>query len=336
MRCFVSFVVAAAAVRADRCATRRRRRRERILCAAHLKRNGEQKISTMTTHNSFDVESSSPTKRRRVSSLALRFEDGVPDHMIGAMHRFHSFLGERRMCYFCNGMFTARSAGALLCRFHPHALINRGTNILGRYDDGHPPPSNCRICNRLHISSSATTVATALLDTHAEGCTAVDHCASPHELFSRPFVAIPTIFLNEFAVTTIARSRTGSAESNPVLATLRRQHNVLLIHRARQLGQTIEIDVPGTATKFLVAVEEVYEQMAQSFGFESLDSAVREARSFDPMSRAEMHNDQYVHSDARRKDRLRAPFLKKALFVPFVVIARVDQTTPGSSGMKLV
>lgn len=208
---------------------------------------------------------------------------------------------------------------------------------MGGYSALHPPLLDCRVCERLHLSAAAHAI-----DPRPDhgiaiaGCTRIDHCVSPDDVFEMPFVALPTVFLNELDLTLNARSVANAPSNDAVLDTLKKFSNVLVVHKARHFTRVIEIDIPGTATPYHVSVSDVYEAMAQQFGFASLEEDVKAARAVDPSARAAMHNDQYAHIDARRKDRLRTQFLQKVLFVPFVVVARIDQTTPGSKGIRLL
>ena len=265
--------------------------------------------------------------------------------MAGVMASFQATLDTRFTCFFCDQMVPGRTKGALQCTYHPFARFSRRTNLVNSYAHHRPPPSDCSSCNLLHLSApgSGVPASSVCRSRNAEhgslkrGCTPIDHCTSIEELFSRPFIAMPTAFLSELSLTTSARARCPRGTDNTALLRHMRDNesNVIIVHKPRHLGMRVQIDIPGTSRPFTASIKEIYEEMALSFGLPNLDDAILKARLADPKARFTRMS-QYMHRDARRKDSLRVRQITKVLFVPFAIVARVSQSASGSAGMKLV
>lgn len=262
-----------------------------------------------------------------VRQLAL----GVPAELDLQVSEFRGVVSQLRRCVFCQEMFSKRDVGMLSCLFHPSEYFNRGV----KHGLGTQSHTDCQACNQLTLFAGKWNDPRAPVYP-SQGCTRVDHCESVSVL-EQPISAIPAAYLNELNILLDVKSKasTGS-DIDGAIRALRKRTNVIVIDKPRHLTKVLFVDMPGTAVPFSMSVMDIYEAMTATFGLPSMDEQVRKARAADPELRPSKHGGMYASDGAGEFDRIRSTLSNnKVMFIPMVIVARVDQTTFNSIGMKL-
>lgn len=270
-----------------------------------------------------------------VAATVRQFTTAIPPEFDLQVGEFKGVVSQPRRCVFCQQMFSKRDVGMLSCLFHPNEFFNRGVKYGNYHEITDPSHTNCQECTRLTLfTGKLSTVQNSIYST--KGCTRIDHCESLHVL-EQPISAIPVSHLGELNIFFDAK-RTSTAGSNieAAIRSLRKRSNVIIIDKPRQLTRALFVDMPGTAVPFSMSVMEIYEAMTKAFGLPSIDDQVRRARAADPELRPTKHGGMYTTTGAGEFDRIRSTLLDNNVsFIPMVIVARVDQETLNSIGMKL-
>lgn len=269
--------------------------------------------------------------------------------MAQVVSNFRQFLREKKTCCFCDSEYSLDLTGTLSCAYHPYAHTNTGVRTIDYSDTiGDPMPSDCSECNNQHLDPRLRNGVTHTLTNHTVrlqrrqtnsdgvptahgpsqwrlGCTRIDHCESVAELLDHPYLALPLAFADG-----VMLRKSASASSIVDNA----QSNIIIISTPHQLEKVLEIDIPGTRNIFRQSVSSIYEEMARKFQLPQLADSVLAAQIHNPESSISRLK-QLQHPSAARKDRIRQTARVKALFAPFVVIARVAQNSVSSKGMRL-
>lgn len=198
--------------------------------------------------------------------------------------KFVKMLEAKFICMLCRNLTMETTAGTQCCRFHP-----------SEFCETHDVPS-CLFC------SDKTNLD---LRFGKKRCTPIDHCESLEKLMQKPYFVVPL----EFVSLTEA-------------ATSRKCSRVLVVKPSQLLLQLVVVIAPmQQAVGFDVLA--IYEEMAKALGLPSMEDEIREARLYDPVSRASKYSDQFGHIAAPRKDRLRASVKVTVAMVPFYIFAKV-------------
>lgn len=269
--------------------------------------------------------------------------------MVPVVSKFRQFLLEKKRCCFCDSEYALDLTGTLSCSYHPYAHVNNGVRTIDYSDSvGDPMPSTCTECINQHLDPRHRKTSDHVLCNHTVtlqqrqrnvggvpmaqgpsqwrlGCTRIDHCEDVYELLAHPYLALPLAFADALAL------RKSAPASQLVDAS---QANIIVVSSAKQLEKVLEIDIPATRNVYRRDVSEVYEEMAHHFELPKLADSVLAAQIHNPESSISRLK-QLQHRDAARKDRIRQTARVKALFAPFVIIARVAQDSVGSKGMRL-
>lgn len=262
-----------------------------------------------------------------VRQLAL----GIPAELDLQVSEFRGVVSQLRRCVFCQEMFSKRDVGMLSCLFHPSEYFNRGVK-LGVPNHAH---TDCQECMRLTLFSGKWDDPRAPIYP-SQGCTRIDHCESISVL-EQPISAMPAAYLNELNIFLDVKSKaTTGSDVDEAIRALKKRTNVIIIDKPRQLTKVLFVDMPGTAVPFSMSVMDIYETMTVQFGLPSMDEQVRRAKADDPELRPTKHGGMYASEGAGEFDRIRSTLSNnKVMFIPMVIIARVDQTTLNSIRMKL-
>lgn len=272
--------------------------------------------------------------------LALNGKDLTAEQR-RALDSFEHFLVNPMQCMMCGDIFTPRSVGTLACTFHPAEYINRGARMISSIesDPSVSSPSDCGTCTQLNMASSLRSVQFRESALNRAGCTPIDHCTALEILFNKAYFAVPTAYVHLLTAWAHASADIGINSSathakRDILVRLASQPNALLVRKAEQLEKTLVIDVPHTSASIGVSVREIYDEMCDKFALPKLNVMLRETRLANPIA-ALSNNSSYAHPDARRRAQLRVLDHHKALITPFVILARISQSTPGAKRLHL-
>lgn len=270
-----------------------------------------------------------------VGAAVRQFTTAVPAELDLQVGEFKGVVSQPRRCVFCQRMFSKRDVGMLSCLFHPNEFFNQGVKHGNYHDITDPSHTNCQECTRLTLFTGKLPGSPSSIYP-VQGCTRIDHCESLRVL-EQPISAVPASHLCELNILFDSK-RTSSAGSNieAAIRALRKRPNVIIVDKPRQLTRALFVDMPGTAVPFSMSVMEIYEAMTRAFGLPSIDDQVRRARAADPELRPTKHGGMYTTAGAGEFDRIRSTLSDNNVsFIPMVIIARVDQETLNSIGMKL-
>lgn len=268
------------------------------------------------------------TSKRKFGEL----ERDLPETIALASDAFHKKMMEHKSCSVCNVVYLGNSLGSQRCSFHPFQYYNRGTNLMGLYSIDNPPPTACKICCEFHLRTCHAKA--EQLAEKNRGCVRIDHSTSLQAILQKPYEAIPLEHIVLLEMYNAMASMIGSNSFPLVLKALLSRRDVLLIHKAKHLGKTLQMGYPGTQRLLTVPIVDVYEEMAANFSLTPLYSEVAKARAANPLTRITKQPD--VNPDARRKDALRMMNTRRVSFVQFVIIARIQQNTNGRQDMKCI
>jgi hypothetical protein len=201
-----------------------------------------------------------------------------------AKAKFLKLIETKFVCVLCHNLTITSLAGTQSCRFHPSDFC-----------ETHDIPS-CQFC---FDRGKLTTLFVV------KGCTRIDHCESIEKLMQKPYFVVPIEFISLVEVAT-------QRKCSRVLVTKPSQLQKQLVVVIEPMRQAVGYDVLA-----------IYEEMAAQLGLPSIEDEVREARMYDPVSRASKYSDQFGHGDAPRKDRLRASIKVTVAMVPFYIFAKV-------------
>ena len=228
----------------------------------------------------------------------------------------------RATCSLCGDTYSGTSVGSLACNFHPMATIFSALRRLP-YSTRCVEHGSCEVCTRGFLAPEIASSMPAA-DLSLKGCTKIDHCRDLAAILHNPVVAIPTFYCHLLEL-----RRTGSHLRPGFLCN--RSSNLLLIDEPEQIGAVLQYTVPGMPMPQQVLVEQLYEQMAARFRLRRLrDSLLNAKRGFVQNSITRIK--ELRHPDAERKFSLYSNTRSVAEFVPFFIIARMQQDTP----LKLV
>ena len=248
-------------------------------------------------------------------------EPGVPHAVVEPPPNYraqYSRLAEElqyvERCVLCGDEYRANGVGRLLCAFHPMEWYARYAKLTPyRADEA---VHACVVCRNAHQRSPFQRALTPLARIEAGACTRVDHTSNADALFDHLLLAVPTFFASHLAIFFV----TGGAPSA--------LSNVLLVDRAEQLAGGVVFDVPGLGV-FRRSVLQLYSCMSAVFDLGLLDDALRDARrgTKDTISLSATAGIKVTGSE--RKQELYDKDDAKAQFVPFYILARIQQR-PGT------
>jgi len=219
-------------------------------------------------------------------------------------------LGHRSVCYFCNASYTSADIGSLSCTFHPMSYYARCERALPYAEI--EAFDKCTVCVRMHVPEANSKPVAYAQTLRRFDCTRIDHTARPFDLFDRVVVAIPTFMASKLALF----YRTGGAPSL--------RDNVLLVDEPSQLESAVVFGVPG-AGEFRHDVRALYDCMACKFRLQALDDALREARTGTKETASLSSRVGAVDDRIRVLAQLYSRDERKVTFVPFYLVARIEQ-----------
>lgn len=248
---------------------------------------------------------------------ATAAEPGVPHFVVEPprayntqYRRLEDELNVRNRCAFCNEDFFNSDLGSLACSFHPMAYYARYSRAMAYSKlEAH---GFCSVCTKLEVLPELHAPLTECELETRRHCTRIDHTTNPACLFDAMLVALPTFFAEKLSV---FYRTTG----NP--SGLR---NILLVDRPELITQTVVYVVPGVG-QFARSVREMYDSMAAKFRLRVLDEALREAARQFKRTVTQSERAGFGCEEAVRKQSLYSEFNNEVAFVPFYIIARVEQ-----------
>lgn len=230
-------------------------------------------------------------------------------------------LNKSAFCALCGNSYRGAEVGTLACAYHPMDS-NLSALRIRPYSSLCKERGDCDVCARqflvpaIRIGSGIAAPSAVV----ATGCTKIDHCESLQTLLENPLLAVPTYYSSVLALHGSGSHLTGYhlTEENG---------NVLMVDKPEQMAMTVQFEVPGEPGVRTRSVIGIYEEMAHVFNLGQLRESLRDARK-GPVGSSITRLKQLEHPDAKRKFMLYARNNAYAEFVPFYVIARVQQSSP--------
>lgn len=213
-------------------------------------------------------------------------------------------------CAFCGDQFSRSDLGSLSCRFHPMAVYARCGRTIAH--SSAETLGRCAVCVKLHVPSELRDPLQPDERLPRYACTRVDHTSDPARLFDNLIVGTPTFFASNLSLSLLT---VGAPSARA---------NVLLVDSPERLASRLVYVVPGLG-EFSRAVIDVYRCMAETFHLSTLDEAMREARR--AVSRTVTYSERSGMKvpGLDNKKLLYEKQVGSVTFVPFYIVARVEQ-----------